>query len=116
MKKILLLLLLALGLIGTKAQDQVIKGKVIDEEGIPLAGATITIKGTATSVTTDAQGNFQINSGGNVNPVLVVSYIGYADAQVQTARNSGNVSLKKYARAMNDIIVVVYRTHRKRDV
>src|SRR5258708_3531784 len=116
MKKILLLLLLALGLIGTKAQDQVIKGKVIDEEGIPLAGATITIKGTATSVTTDAQGNFQINSGGKVNPVLVVSYIGYADAQVEAGRNSVNVSLKKDARAMNDIIVVGYGTQRKRDV
>lgn len=116
MKKVLLLLLLALGLLGANAQDQVIKGKVIDEEGIPLVGATITIKGTTTSVTTDAQGNFQINSGGKANPVLVVSYIGYADAQVQAGRSSVTVSLKPDARALNDVIVVGYGTQRKRDV
>ncbi|MES1249265.1 MAG: SusC/RagA family TonB-linked outer membrane protein, partial [Chitinophaga rupis] len=116
MKKFLLLLFSACCFLFNYAQDQVIKGKVTDEEGRPLAGATITIKNTTTSATTDAQGNFQINSGGRVNPVMVITYVGYANTEIKAGGGSLAVSLKRDAQALNDVIVVGYGTQRKRDV
>ena len=116
MKKFLLLLFSACSFFVSYAQDQVIKGKVTDEEGRPLAGATVTIKGATTSATTDAQGSFQINSGGRVDPLLIITYVGYADTQIKAGRGSLTISLRQDAQALNDVIVVGYGTQRKRDV
>jgi len=116
MKKFLLLLFSACSFLLNYAQDQVIKGKVTDEEGKPLVGATVTIKSTTITSTSDAQGNFQINAGGRANPLLVISYVGYADAQIKADRSSLSISLKRDAQALNDVIVVGYGTQRKRDV
>src|SRR3982074_36544 len=117
MKKYLLLLLLTLGLIRGYSQDPVIKGKVTDEEGRPLVGATVTIKGTNVSTTTDVQGNFQIAAGGQLKPVLVVSYVGYANREVAVRPGETfSVLLQPDSKALNDVIVVGYGTQRKRDV
>lgn len=117
MKKCLVLLLLALSFLRGSSQDQVIKGKVTDENGKPLTGATVTIKNTKNSTTTDAEGNFQITTGGQIKPVLVISYIGYANSEV-TARSGAvqPVMLQPDAKALNDVVVVGYGTQRKRDV
>lgn len=117
MKRHILLLLFILGLLKGYSQDQVIKGKVMDEEGRPLVGATVTIKNTSISTTTDVSGNFQITAGGQLKPILVVSYVGYANSEL-AARPGGvfTVSLKQDAKALNDVVVVGYGTQRKRDV
>ena len=117
MKRCLLLLVLTLGLIRGYSQDPIIKGKVTDEEGRPLVGATVTIKGTNVSSTTDVQGNFQIATGGRLKPVLIVSYVGYTNSEV-AARPGGvfSVNLQPDSKALNDVIVVGYGTQRKRDV
>jgi len=117
MKKCLVLLLLTLGLLRGYTQDQVIKGKVTDENGKPLTGATVTIKNTNNSTTTDADGNFQITAGTLLKPVLVISYVGYTSSEV-IARPGGSfpVSLQPDSKALNDVVVVGYGTQRKRDV
>ncbi len=117
MKLHILLLLFTLGLLRVYSQDQVIKGKVTDEEGRPLVGATVAIKNTNISTTTDVSGNFQISSGGQLKPILVVSYVGYANSEL-AARPGGafTVSLRQDAKALNDVVVVGYGTQRKRDV
>ena len=116
MRKILLLLFFAFSIYLVHAQDQVIKGRVMDEAGQPLAGATVTIKATGSSTTTDAQGNFQLNPGKRINPTLVISYVGYADVEVKATGASLTVTLRQDARALNDVVVVGYGTQRKRDV
>jgi hypothetical protein len=70
MKKLLLVLLLALGLVHGYSQDPVVRGKVVDENGKPLSGATVALKGTTTTVT-DADDNFQISKGNQIKPVLI---------------------------------------------
>ena len=117
MKKCLVLLLVTLALLRGYSQDQVIKGKVTDEEGKPLAGATVTVKNTNTSTTTDAGGVFQISAAGQLKPVLVISYVGYANSEM-AARPGGSVmvSLRPDSRSLNDVVVVGYGTQRKRDV
>ena len=64
------------------AQSPTIKvsGKVIDELGEPLMGATIRIKDEQGGTTTDLDGNFQLEVSGKA--VLVISYVGYKDREV----------------------------------
>ena len=117
MKKCLLLLLLALSLLKTNAQDKTVKGKITDEAGKPLSGATVTVKGTNVSASTDENGNFQINTGNVLNPVLTVSYIGYESFDYSYKGNSGfTVRLHQDARTLGDVIVIGYGVQRKRDV
>jgi TonB-linked SusC/RagA family outer membrane protein len=69
-----------------------VHGTVVDEIGKPLPGATIVVKGTHHSTTTDAMGFFTLK---NVNPpvTLVVSFIGYNPSEVAVSDN-GNPVLK----------------------
>jgi TonB-linked SusC/RagA family outer membrane protein len=117
MKKCLLLLLLALSLLRSNAQDRTVKGKVIDENGKPLAGATITIKGTNLTSSTDNDGNFTINTGNVGKPVFTVSFVGFENQDYAYRGSSGfTVQLHVDTRTLGDVIVIGYGVQRKRDV
>jgi TonB-dependent starch-binding outer membrane protein SusC len=118
MKKYQLLLLLALGLfIQGYAQNHLIKGRVMDENGKPLAGASVTIKNTNITTSTDSLGNFQISAPGQVKDPLVVSFIGYTGTELSTkGGNFFTIQLKQTSQALNDVVVVGYGEQRKRDV
>ena len=76
MKKCLLLLALALSVLVTHAQNQTVRGKVTGLNGQPLAGASVTIKGTNLSTTTDENGNFQLSAGNVLKPVVTITFVG----------------------------------------
>jgi TonB-linked SusC/RagA family outer membrane protein len=117
MKKCLLLLLLALSLLRSNAQDKTIRGKITDEAGKPLAGATVTIKGTNLSATTDEKGYFTINSGNTIKPVFSISFVGYESYDYTYKGNSGfTVTLHQDSKTLGDVIVIGYGVQRKRDV
>lgn len=116
MKRLLLLMLLASGLLQAYGQKQPTKGKVLDESGQPLPGATVRLKGTNISSPTNAQGEFQIATGDATTPVLVISYIGYLTEEVTATGAPLSIHLKSDARALNDVVVVGYGTQKKRDV
>src|SRR5580704_15770818 len=117
MKKCLLLLLLALSLLRSNAQDKTIRGKITDEAGKPLAGATVTIKGTNLTATTDEKGNFELNSGNTIRPVFTISFVGYESFDYTYKGNSGfTVQLHQDLRTLGDVIVIGYGVQRKRDV
>lgn len=73
----------------TIAFDQV-TGKVTDAEGNPLAGVSVTVKGTNKGVSTNMRGEFSIEA--NKGDILVISYIGYV-AQEYTIGDSRNVNV-----------------------
>ncbi len=76
-RKIALLLLLVIGLqISLLAQDQIItvNGTMKDNDGQPLPGVTIVIKGTSKGTVTDINGNYAINA--PLGSTLVISFIG----------------------------------------
>ena len=118
MKRLLLLMmLLASGLFQAYAQQQLTKGKVLDETGNPLPGATVRVKNTNVSSPTNGQGEFQISTGDQASPVLIISYIGYATQEVPVT-GTGDVSVRMEldSRSLNDVVVVGYGTQKKRDV
>jgi Ca-activated chloride channel homolog len=105
--KIFAILILAAAMIAFTG-SRVITGKVLDEQGMPLSGVSVTVKGAATGTATDLNGNYKIS----VNPgdkVLVFSLIGYATIEQKTGdRSVINVAMKPAPAALREMIVTGY--------
>ena len=63
------------------AQATGISGRVLDETGAPVIGATVMVKGTTIATATNVDGTFNLKNTGR-NVTLVVSYVGYEAQQV----------------------------------
>jgi TonB-linked SusC/RagA family outer membrane protein len=95
-----------------QAQDVSIKGKVIDESGLPIPGATILIKGTTKATSSDIDGNYQIKAASS--GTLVFSYMGYTSVQEAiNGRTSVNVKLSPESQSLQEVVVVGYGTQKK---
>ena len=77
--------LLCASLIGY-SQQQTLKGVIVDEKNEPVAGASVTEKGTANGTTSDATGNFLLNA--RSNSVLVVSVVGYQTQEIRAGNET----------------------------
>lgn len=97
------------------AQNQVIRGKVLSEEGRPLDGATITLKGTKTVTVANAEGNFAITVPSG-SPTLVFSSIGYLPTEQTASGGTIDIVLKKDDRRLSEVVVVGYGQTQKRTV
>ena len=108
------LLFLMVMLFSTSLAAQV-QGKVTDEGGEALLGATIQVKGTASNGTvTDFDGNFSIDA--NSGDVLLISYIGYSTQElVLTNETNYNVILTEGVE-LNQVVVTGYTAQNKRDI
>lgn len=105
---VLSVLLLTLFSLGTYAQSSTVSGTVIAEDGLPLPGATILLKGTSTGASTDFDGNFSIQLTDATNKTLVISYIGYKTEEViLTGMNQViNVTLLEDSNALDEVVLV----------
>ena len=91
-----------------------IHGSIKDENGNPLANASVVIKGTNQGVTTNASGDFTINVPNN-KTVLIVSYTGYASKEILVGNQpSINVSLAHTDDSMNEIVVTALGISREK--
>jgi TonB-linked SusC/RagA family outer membrane protein len=82
----------------------IVKGKVIDEKGNPLPGATVLAKGTTKAVLTDADGNFTIDMPAN-SAKLVVSYIGMESLEVTIKSTPLTIILKELGQELSEVII-----------
>lgn len=92
-----------------------VTGRVRDEKGNALPGATVILKGSSNiGTTTDADGDFTLRIPDSVkNPVLVVSYVGYNPKEVVVgARTSVSVSLDPNDNGLNEVVVVGFGQQR----
>lgn len=92
-----------------------IKGRVADEGGKPVAGATISVKGSSHGTTSDTNGEFSLPAADNT--VLIISSIGYGDQVVHVGSQSMiNIRLSPSSgKALNDVVVVGYGAQKKVD-
>jgi Ca-activated chloride channel family protein len=103
--KIFVMLMIAALLISFSGV-KIITGKVTDESGNPLAGVTVTLKGTASRTITDLNGIYQISSASG-SGVLVFSLNGYKSTEVNTeGRTVINVRLKLLAEELVESMAV----------
>ncbi|WP_439583961.1 SusC/RagA family TonB-linked outer membrane protein [Dyadobacter bucti] len=89
----------------TMAQDRQLTGKVIDENGSGLPGANILIKGSTRGTNTDAEGNFSLSMPGS--GVLIVSSVGYTSKEINVTESVSNVSvsLDPDVRNLGEVVV-----------
>lgn len=97
-------------------QQTKVTGTVTNQQGDPLPGVTIIVKGTTTGTLTDAFGKYSI-SDVTSNTTLIFSFVGMATQEIAiNGQTSIDVALKEEAIGLNDVIVVGYGTRKKRDL
>ncbi|MBQ4914585.1 TonB-dependent receptor [Maribacter sp. MMG018] len=115
-KKILWLLLAIFSAVTMHAQDrQKVTGSVLDQNGVPLPGASIVAKGTTVGTSTDFDGNFTLNAPKDAT-ILVASYIGYTSKEVPISNSPITITLQEDASQLEEVVVVGYGTQKKSDV
>lgn len=94
------------------AQDVTVKGKVYDENGLSIPGATISVKGTTKSTATDFDGKFEVKASSTAT--LLISFIGYNTVQeLIKGRTQVNVKLIPSTQSLDEVVVVGYGTQKK---
>ena len=97
------------------AQNKTITGRVSNEQGEPLSGATVSVKNQAVSTQTDAGGNFSLALPANAKS-LVVSYVGMEPLEISIGtKNNFSVSLKPAVTTLSDVVAIGYGTVRRTD-
>lgn len=82
-----------------------VTGKVVDEEGNPLVGVTVRVKGTSRGTTTDLAGRFQLEDL-DESSVLIFTYIGKLTQEIRVADKSVvNVTLLEDAAQIEEVVV-----------
>jgi hypothetical protein len=112
-KQMMFLTLFILGIGWVSAQVSSISGKVISaEDGLPVIGATIIVKGTSIGTVTDIDGNFTLNLPSDAN-TLVISYVGKETVEV-TAKNGMIVELFDSVSQLDEVIITAFGTTTKK--
>ncbi|MBB3697086.1 SusC/RagA family TonB-linked outer membrane protein [Flammeovirga yaeyamensis] len=105
---ILLSVLLSVPQLGM-AQDKFVKvsGKVVDEDGLPVPGASIRVEGTKHGTASDFDGNYSIRA--KVNAVLMVTYIGFQNQRIQVlGRKQIDIALEPDVQTLDEMVVIGY--------
>ena len=85
-------------------RDDMIAGRVTDQNGVPLVGVSILVKGSARGTTTDVSGRFVLR----IEPgdVLVASYLGYESVEVAADSRTGvEIRMQESSKALDAVVV-----------
>ncbi len=93
-----------------------VKGQVVDQDGEPLIGATVRVKGASSGSVTDIDGNFQIDAASDA--VLLVSYVGYKDREIAVRGRAviDQIQMEADSHMLEQVVVVGYGTQKKADL
>ena len=98
------------------SQTKTITGKITDDKGAPLQGATVTVKGSKTGTSTDANGSFKLNVP-EASRTLVISSIGYSAVEADiSGKTEVSVGLAASGSNLNEVVVTGYGSAKKKDV
>ncbi|WP_121357562.1 SusC/RagA family TonB-linked outer membrane protein [Flavisolibacter nicotianae] len=102
---------------GKFAYALTVTGKIVDDKGTPLGGATVTEKGTKNSTLTKSDGSFTLTVSKN-KAVLVISFVGYTQQEVTVNEGQSDIfiHLAPSQLSMDSIVVVGYGRQRKQSV
>ncbi len=84
-------------------KKKTVKGKVLDENGEPVIGATVRSKATGAAVVTDIDGNFSISM--TDGSKLEVSYLGYQPKEVTPKTDNVTVNIAQDEKELNEVVV-----------
>ena len=109
-----LLLLCVLFTLTAFSQTKTITGKILDDKGAPIQGATVTVKGSKAGASTGADGTFRITVAAT-GKTLVVSSVGFAQKEISIGDQTDiSVSLVAAQTNLNEVVVIGYGTARSK--
>lgn len=115
LKKISLVLLLVLSSSLMIFAQRTVTGKIIDENGEALIGASILVKETSSGTVTDLDGSFSLSLT-KENPVLIISYTGFTTQEVEVGTQTIiEVTMVSDIIGLEDVVVVGYGETSKRN-
>ena len=101
--------------VNTFAQNITVRGKVLKDDGQPLARASVIVKGTGNGTATNDAGEFQISVPSNAT--LVISAVDFTTKEVPVNNQASlNIILEQHDKALAEVVVTGYGTTRKKDV
>ena len=102
---------LLMGMSAAWAQSTKVTGHVVDENGEPVIGASVVVKGTTIGTVTDFDGNFVLEVP-EEHKHLEISYVGMESMQVNVSPQV-HVTLKDDSQALDEVVVTAYGTSTK---
>jgi TonB-linked SusC/RagA family outer membrane protein len=98
------------------SQTKSITGKILDDKGAPVQGATVTVKGSKQGASTGADGSFSITVP-SAATTLVISSVGFANQEVSiTSSTTVSVSLVPTQASLNEVVVIGYGSVKRKDL
>ena len=95
---------------------KILKGKVVDQNGEAVIGASIQVKGTTAGVITDINGNYELTNV-PINAQIAISYIGYQTIILNAnSKKLALVTLREDTELLDEVVVVGYGTMKKKDL
>lgn len=111
---LLLLIVMALLPVSVLAQNMIsASGTVLDQNGDPLIGCTVQLKGSTVGTVTDLDGRFQIKVPDG--KMLVFSFIGYKVKELKAAKTM-NVKMEEDSHMLNEVVAIGYGTMKRSDI
>lgn len=114
-----MLLMLPIGAMAqrNKGVEMTITGTVVDDAGMPVVGATVTVKGdTSRGVAVELDGSYKLSVGSD--DTIVAAYIGYesVEQRVTAERHTYDFVLREESHRLRDVVIVGYGEVKKSDL
>lgn len=98
-------------------QEKTISGKVVDEDGLPLPGVSVIVKGTTIGIVTNLDGEYTLSGIPADSKVLVFSFVGMKKQEMNIGnQNTINITLEAESIGLDEVIAVGYATQKKANV
>ena len=96
-----------------EAGHRTVKGHVTDENGEPIIGASVRVKGSSMGAVTDLDGNYILSNVPD-DATLEISYIGYSTKEILSGMHSQvDINMKENVNVLNEVVAVGYGTQKK---
>lgn len=110
-----IVVLLAFPILLSAQTDHFVSGTVLDQNGAPIQGATVTVVGSTRGVLTDEEGRYSLQVGASGE--LVFTYVGFTPQTIPVeGRTEINVTLNPVADALDEVTVVAFGQQKKESV
>lgn len=114
-KKVLLMLSMLVLFVGTIFAQTTVSGKVTDDKGEPMIGATVVVKGTTVGAVTDIDGGYSV-SVPDANGTLVFSFVGFQSREEAIGNRTVIDMILSPNSLLNEVVVVGYGTQTKKEL
>jgi len=114
-KRLLLLFIIPLMTFGVQAQERLVSGRVIGEDGNPLPGVNVLLKGTTNGTVTDSDGKYKLSVPAK-GAVLTFSFIGMASEETEIGERAiVDVGLKTDVKQLSEVVITSLGLKEDRD-